>query len=281
MDAGYVMDDFLGIKTRSEFLGPPVERPVHELCPPPNEEYFEWINLLESVAAAGDKYTMMELGAGYGRWAVRAARLVRLYRQIPFHLVAVEAEPRHFKWLEQHMRDNEIDPCEQRLLQAAVSDKRGEMLFYIARPEGGDNEAAEWYGQALTKSYEVVGKAGQTSYEGHEVLELKSGWQTIRTECVLLKDIMPDVDRIDFIDMDLQAEELKVVASAIDVLDSKAVRLHIGTHERAIEDGLKELLTAHRWECTMDYKCLETNVTPWGPVNFIDGAQSWVNPRLA
>jgi FkbM family methyltransferase len=282
VDAGYVVD-FLGIKTRCEFLAATASEAMNVQTgyPPLDNEYFEWIALLESVSTAKDRYTMMELGAGYGRWAVRAARAVMVYRQIPFHLVAVEAEPRHFKWLGHHMRDNEIDPREQRLLKAAVSDKPGEMLFYIARPEGGNNEAAEWYGQALTNSYEVVGKATQSSYEGHDVLELKGGWRTIRTACVLLKDIMPDVGRIDLIDMDLQAEELKVVASAIEVLDCRVVSLLINTHERAIEDGLRKLLTAHRWECKLDYKCLETNATPWGPISFLDGIQSWVNPRLA
>jgi hypothetical protein len=131
----------------------------------------------------------------------------------------------------------------------------------------------------LTKSYEVVDNTGRDSYEGHSVLQLKSGWQAIRTQSVLLEDIIPDVDRVDLIDMDLQAEELKVLTSAIDLLDRKVVRLHIGTHERAIEDGLRALLTTHGWKCTADYKCNETAATPWGLVTFLDGVQSWVNPR--
>ena len=36
--------------------------------PPIDEEYFEWVDLLESVRDARGAYTMMELGAGYGRW---------------------------------------------------------------------------------------------------------------------------------------------------------------------------------------------------------------------
>lgn len=281
-DAGY-QADFLGIRKRSEFLSGPAEEAmrVETVYPPINEEYFEWIDLLESVLAAKEKYTMMELGAGYGRWSVRAAFAVRLYRQIPFHLVAVEAEPRHFNWIGQHMRDNGIDPSEHTLLRVALSDRAGETLFYVGTPAGGDNQAAEWYGQALVQAYEVVHRPGEANYEGYDVVKLASGYEAIQTKCVLLDDIMPDTNRIDLVDMDLQGEELKVIASAIDILDRKVVRLHIGTHGPVIETGLRRLLAGHRWECRADYECLKENETPWGPVRFLDGLQSWVNPRLA
>ena len=36
-------------------------------------EYFEWLDLLHAVQDARDRFVMVELGAGYGRWAVRAA----------------------------------------------------------------------------------------------------------------------------------------------------------------------------------------------------------------
>jgi hypothetical protein len=135
--------DFFGIKTRAKFLSAAFAESmrVRTVYPPVDEEYFGWIDLLESVAAARGSYTMMELGAGYGRWAIRAGRVVALQRQIPFHLVAVEAEPQHFKWLQQHLRDNEIDPREHTLLNAAVSDRPGKSLFYIAdrrRRSGGE-----------------------------------------------------------------------------------------------------------------------------------------------
>ena len=275
--------DFLGIKKRSEFLAGAAGEAmrVDTVYPPINEEYFEWIDLLESVLAAKEEYTMMELGAGYGRWTVRAACVVRLYRQIPFHLVAVEAEPRHFKWIGQHMRDNGIDPSEHTLLRVAVSDRAGEALFYVGAPSGGDDQAAEWYGQALTQSYEVVHGSAEVNYESYEVLKLASGYEAIKTKSVLLCDILPDTDRIDLIDMDIQREEMNVVASAIDILDRKVARLHIGTHGPAIEAGLRKLLGDHGWECRADYECLKENETRWGPVKFLDGLQSWVNPRFA
>ena len=56
---------------------PAIEGPWQVSIPPVDEEYFEWIDLLESVQAAGGSYTMLELGAGYGRWGVRAGLAAR------------------------------------------------------------------------------------------------------------------------------------------------------------------------------------------------------------
>ena len=275
--------DFLGAKVRTEFVTGAVASGAHVTTqyPPLDEEYFEWIDILESVRAAKGEYTMVELGAGYGRWAVRAACAVRRCRpDLPFHLVAVEAEPKHFQWMKQHFRDNDVDPRKHTLVNAAVGEEAGTAMFYVGSPESGGNVAADWYGQALTKSYEEVEKRKFVKYEGFRVIKLKSGWQAIETECVVLGSLIGDLKRVDLIDMDVQGAELKVVHSSIDVLDRNTVRMHIGTHDREIEEGLRELFQAHGWECRADYKCLETNETPWGPVEFSDGVQSWLNPRL-
>ena len=273
--------DFLGIRTRCEFSagGIITAMPVHTPADP-HEDYFEWIDLLESIMAAKDRYTMMELGAGYGRWSVRAAAALHQLRGLPFHLVAVEAEPRHYRWLEQHMSDNRIAPDARTLIQGVVSDHRDDVLFYVGTSSESD-EPASWYGQAVIQAHEqpheAVDGAPSGRYEGQEVVMLKSGWKSVKTRSYLLTDILPETDRIDLIDMDVQGEELKVILAAMDVLDRRVVRLHIGTHSHEIEAGLRELLSRHGWECMADYPCAQTNQTPWGPVQFVDGVQSWLN----
>lgn len=80
--------------------------------------------------------------------------------------------------------------------------------------------------------------------------------------------------------MDVQGAELDIVRSAIDDLDRKVCRLHIGTHSRDLERGLKAALTSHGWICHFDYPCQSKAETPFGPVSFDDGVQGWTNPRL-
>src|SRR6185503_19152070 len=52
--------DFLGIKTRVEF-GSSGSSGLPSTPEGPNEEYFEWICLFDSIMAAKDQYTMMAL----------------------------------------------------------------------------------------------------------------------------------------------------------------------------------------------------------------------------
>ena len=272
--------DFLGVKTRCEFLAGPAitAMPIHIFAP--HEDYFEWIDVLESIMAAKDQFTMMELGAGYGRWSVRAAAAVRQLRQLPFHLVAVEAEPRHYSWLQQHIFDNDIPFHACTLIQGVVSDHRDCLLFYVESPAGANDESASWYGQSIVQEHEVVDESPFGNAEGDEAIRLRSGWKAISVHSYLLTDILPKTERIDLMDIDIQGEELKVISSSIDELDRRAVRLHIGTHSHDIETGLRQLLSGHGWKCKADYPCAQTNPTPWGQIDFVDGVQTWINPRL-
>ncbi|HEV8415707.1 MAG TPA: FkbM family methyltransferase [Bryobacteraceae bacterium] len=272
--------DFLGIRTRCEFLAGAarIAMPIH--LAGPHEDYLEWVDVLESVMAAKGQFTMMELGAGYGRWSVRAAVALRQLRRLPFHLVAVEAEPRHYCWLQQHMFDNHIPFHACTLIQGVVGDHRGDVLFYVGTPSSERDEAASWYGQAVVQPHETADELPYAAYGGQDAVRLKSGWTSIKTHSYLLTDILPATERIDLIDIDIQGEEFKVISAAIDALDQRVVRLRIGTHAHEIETELRQLLVQHGWECKADYPGAQTNQTPWGPVEFVDGVQTWVNPRV-
>lgn len=280
--------DFLGTKIRQEFVAglSVASEPtfVTTSKPAADEEYFEWIDLLESAASARDSYTMIDLGAGYGRWAVRAAFAVRqLHGSMPYHLIAVEAEPTVFEWLNLHFTDNGLDPRAHSLIHGAASGTDQEVMFYIGGPRGGpyDRSPDNWYGQALTQDYDTASKSEPDGfYKGHPVLRHASGWRSIRVPGIRLTNLLRDQHLVDLIDMDIEGQELPVIRSAIAELNAKVKRLHIGTHGKEIEAGLRELLSAHGWHCRADYTLFTTSETPWGPISFENGAQSWVNPRL-
>ena len=275
--------DFLGCRTQCSFVAGTAgyAGEIHTTYPSIDEEYFEWIDLLESVVEARNNYTFIELGAGFGRWAVRAACAARHWRQPRVRLIAVEAEPRHFQWMVQHLSDNGINPDDHMLIQAVVSEKPGNAMFYIGGPESGSNSASEWYGQAIMQPHERVAGLAHDQYENREVVKLKSGWRVIARDSVTLKDVMKDAGVVDLIDLDVQGEEAKVISSAIETLNRQAKRLHIGTHSREIEKDIRKRLKKNDWRCLADYECLRSNETPWGTVKFGDGVQSWVNLKLA
>jgi hypothetical protein len=95
--AGFAVD-FLGTTYKTEYFTMWEQQERYEAPQHPafDEEYFEWIDLLEAVAWARDRFTMLELGAGFGRWTARAAAAAK-QPGIPYFLVAVEGEPTHFR----------------------------------------------------------------------------------------------------------------------------------------------------------------------------------------
>jgi len=282
--------DFLGTLTRHEFVAGllpgrcyPIE--VQDYYPDFDEEYFEWIALLEAVVSARGSFTMIELGAGFGRWTVRAAAAWRqCHPDLPIRLIAVEPEPVVFGWMRQHFADNDVDERGHSLIHAAISDAPGSAMFYIGGPRGGpfDRHPNSWYGQALTKDYDAAGlNRPDGVYAGFRVIEHSSGWRSIRIPTLSLRCILKDLDGVDLIDLDIEGQELISLSQAIEELDAKVKRLHIGTHSREIETGLRHLLPAHGWQCQADHSLHSSSQTPWGVIHFENGVQSWVNPRLS
>jgi FkbM family methyltransferase len=247
---------------------PSVHGEARDRCLPPfDEEYLEWIDIVESVRDARGCYTMIELGAGFGRWLVRAVAVLRqLAPDLPFALVAVEAEPTHMRFLREHFTLNGIDPDAHWLIEAAVRARKGFAKFAIGR-------ATSWYGQA------IVGDASRLDRLRRLWRRPAADVDVVRT--IDLCTILARFERVDLIDLDVQGQELEVLAAAADDLDRRAVRLHVSTHTAAIEAGLRELLAAREWELINDYACGARSATPFGEIAFGDGVQTWVNPRLA
>ena len=278
--------DFLGVKTRVKYTekmvagGTEERSPYFSQTPLPvfDEEYFEWVDVIEAVKAARDEFVMIELGAGYGRWLVRAVAALRQLNPIPFNLVAVEAEPTHFEWLQEHLRDNDIDPKGQTLIEAAVNDTGDPVKFCVGNPSG-------WYGQSIApgtpahRLWRIFLRARSLLGAGRTRIGEQDGG-TMLVRGITLNTILRDLPRVDLVDLDLQGAELDVLGASVERLDAQVKRVHIGTHGADIEDGLRALFRAHGWRLVNDYPCHSRSSTPYGEIEFQDGVQTWVNPRV-
>jgi FkbM family methyltransferase len=266
--------NFFGVKSRRAFCKSLLTQHMpSDQYPPLNEEYFEWIDVLESVAAARSRFVMLELGAGYGRWlanAVGAARRCKLR----YHLVAVEAEPAHFQYLRRNLRDNGIPFWRRTLVQAAVGAQPGHVWFHVGNP-------SEWYGQAIDPDRDAIAPKLGNRFGARQTRErLPDGSERALVPVVSLDQLLRPLSRVDLIDLDVQGLELEVL-SAAKLLDQKVARVHVGTHNHEVEHGLRELFHGLGWVSRADFPCLTPEVpTPFGPVSFQDGVQSWLNPKL-
>ena len=278
--------DFLGTITRYAFeedMPSPCKDRTKQTTPANlpqfDEEYFEWADLLESVKQAKNRYVFVELGAGYGRWTVRASQAIKRLNPMSFHAVAVEAEPTHFEFLKLHFRDNGLDPCDHRLIRAAVWRKRGLTKFYIGNASG-------WYGQAIAQSGTLHSLKQWTMACLHLVFYRLGLIQASRRQrvtwvpAITLSKILSECQYVDLLDMDIQGAELDVIARDIKVLNDKVRRIHVGTHNAIVEEGLRRIFSDNGWLNIWDYQFNNTNETPYGSIFFQDGVQTWVNPAL-
>ena len=252
---------------------------IKSTLPPTNENYFSWLDLIDAVTLARDNFVMIELGAGYGRWLVNAAFLLKRVNSIPYQLIGVEAEPTHYHFLQKHFLDNNIDMGCCELINKAITVNKKIERFWVGNPSG-------WYGQAIK---EEPGNHRNLFHEWliriSKRLGLFSDYNTedqsvIWVLGVSLSTIMKKYNHIDYIDMDVQGTELSIITDAITEMNCKVKRIHIGTHSREIEDGLHTLFLQHGWICVNDYRCNSESDTPYGKIVFIDGLQTWVNNKI-
>jgi FkbM family methyltransferase len=269
--------DFLGMMTQRRFAGwPDTPGHVRTTYPPFNEEYFEWVDLLESVLEAREQFTMIELGAGFGRWLARGAIAAQYRGGLPYRLVGVEAEPDHFRWMKVHFEDNRVDLTRCTMIEAAVAGKDGSVGFTVG-------SADTWYGQAVVNYPSLI---ESFSTWVRKAVRLQTRANTIpphrvrKVRAVSLASLLGPLEKVDLIDLDVQGAELEVLTAAPVPLREKVKRVHVGTHSGPIENCLRTFFRQLGWDNRNDYSCGQEQLTPYGRIAFQDGVQTWVNPRI-
>lgn len=282
-EAGWDVN-FLGVKTKVSYFSLferladySSAREVQTSPPVQNEDYFEWVDLLESVLSAKGTFRMIELGAGWGKWMVNGAVAARR-AGLDYAVTGVEAEPKHFAWMEDHVEANELDRARATLVCAAVAGQEGEVWFHVG-------ESADWYGQ------KVEDEPPEESPEEPPVpwwqrllprrrAESADARRLVCVRAITLQSLLPDGVVVDLIDSDVQGSEADVFEAARDRLGETVRRVHIGTHSAENEERLRVLFGELGWQPLNDYACGRENETPYGVLAFEDGVQTWLNPRL-
>lgn len=272
--------DFIGARCKLHFsreIRSSSELYIKATVPHLSDEYFEWISLLQAAKRASGSFTVVELGAGFGRWSARAVLAAKQCGITDIKAILVEAEPCHAEWCKEHMIDNAISNFE--VIEAAVGAQKGEMLFVVREPNK-DFAPSDWYGQAANWTAENYHVATEETYYGHPVIDNGTGWGSIKVPVLPLDEILSATKSVDLIDMDIQGAEAEVVESSMAVLNAKVKAIHIGTHSTEIEGRVRSSFESHGWRRIWDYPLQQRVDTPFGPVSFDDGVQTWENPHF-
>lgn len=253
--------DWLGVGMRPQFLGEQTVEQLQRLMP---GDVHEWETLIRAVDAAHGSFTMVEVGAGFGRWTVNAGAAARRFRpDLRHRLVAVEAEPTHYRWLRQHTRANGLRRWSRtgtcRLVQAAVSGGgRGREPFYVGDP-------GNWYGQALVRP-DNAGFVGTTT----------------DVATVTLDSLLAGLYKLDLIDMDVQGAELEILEQAQPLLH-RVAHCYVETHSDDVHDRVRALLSLTH-QIVVDVKLGSVQQTQFGEACFDGGgvlACVWLRPHAS
>jgi FkbM family methyltransferase len=251
---------YLGEQTGAQFA----EFPLYlgaEGYPAISYELFKWRALLSAVADARKQFVMVSAGAGFGRWLVSTACALRQYNPMPFFFVGIEAEQTHFEWMLQHFRNNSIDPHEHRLWHAAIDAEPG-MTTLLS-----DTDPARWYGQTTANTFHGANSGDR--YRRHLV------------PCVSLSQALAELEIVDFLEVDIMGAEERAVPAAIHTINRKVRHIHIGIHAPHIDRVIEAVFAARDWKCACKFGCKSAGMTEFGHIEFAQGVQHWVNPRLA
>jgi FkbM family methyltransferase len=268
---GFVVD-FVGSRTRIGYV-----RGIEHLdgavggVPIPGDgfhaEAIEWVGLLKSVEHAGNSFTAMELGAGWGPWVVAGACAARQRGIGDVKLCAVEADPEHFRSLVEHFRDNGLNPSEHDLIRAAVGVAAG-----TARWPKVPDASADWGSRP-----QLAHEASSTDHVGRQFAE----WLEIPV--VPFGELLRKQPVWDLVHIDVQGWEVELCEAETALLESSVKWLVIGTHDYKLHGDLMDLMFRRGW-------LLENEKPPrfsWtaGAPSLIsmtthDGTQVWRNPRF-
>lgn len=264
--------DLTGARFKGAWWGNPEIAAFERYCerhPALDEEYFEWCDLLAAVDAARGAFTMIELGAGYGRWGVRGAKAALQHGLTP-HVVFVEAEPQHAAWIREALEMNGVSGS---VIEAALAYDGVPVPFLI---DATGYDAVNWYGQSRTH---LEAQATEETYHGHTIHRAGQFGQ-ILVPAITLEEVMDGLGVVDFIDADLQGAEREMILNSMPVLNGKCRRIHVGTHSEEIEDICRKAFTEAGWVKVWDFALQGDRDTPYGRCWFGDGVSSWINPRL-
>lgn len=197
--------------------------------------YREYASFLTAIdqAPRRDKFTAVELGAGWGPWISGVGKVCQREGFQKISLVGVEADEEKCQLMQEHMARNGLSA--EIIHGAAWSEDTTLKFPKIHRQD---------HGAAASES----GEHADPDYRG-------LAQQYLDVPAYSLKTICKSLGVIDYMHWDIQGAEVRVAESDPDLLNSRVRFLFIGTHSRPIEGKLTEFFYKHGWDILMQNPC--------------------------
>ena len=261
--------NFLGVRVRTSFSTPLRVFDGHvEGYPVPvgglQGETAEFIGTLRSVLDAGDRYALLECGAGYGPWMAMAAAAAKQRGVSDLRLYGIEGDAGHFRFMAEHMDDNGIGPEHCTMIYGAVGATAGTAQWAVV------DDAAEVYGGRPMDD-------GATDYHGARQSRL------VEVQVHGINDLLLREAVWDLVHVDIQGGEGGLCRAGIDAMNQRVRRVVIGTHSRALDGEVMAVFHAAGWVLENEKPTImvwREGAPTLETMARVDGVQVWRNPRL-
>jgi FkbM family methyltransferase len=233
--------------------GPPIPANWHA-------DIAEFGAVLRAVDLSKKRFTIVELGCGWGCWLNIAGTAAR-HAGREVHLVGVEGDEGHICFARESTATNGFTPGQVTLHHGIAAATNGTALFPRQSHAGGDWGLEPIFGATEAEQEATIG-AGS-----HDVLPM-----------IALADVVPGEAKIDLLHIDIQGGEANFIAGCLTELNRRVAYIVVGRHSRSIEGRLFEVMQGAGWILEMERPAILA-LTP-APEVVVDGVQGWRNPAL-
>ena len=221
----------------------------------------EFAGALRAVDLARKRFTMIELGCGWGCW-MNNTGVAAQRRGLAVHLIGVEGDQGHLAFAREALATNGIAADEYTLHRGIAGARNGTALF-PRQPRSGHDWGLE--ARPIRPRDARKWALRLNRYDELPVLGLDA--------------IIGDEPRIDLLHIDIQGAEAVLIRDCLETLNAKVAYIVVGTHSRAIEGYLMTTLLNAGWALEIERPAI-MEIKRRGPQTSVDGVQGWRNPRL-
>jgi FkbM family methyltransferase len=263
---GYLVN-FLGVAIDPKFFPAILDGRAGQVEPIPipanwHADIAEWAAALRAVELAKKRFTMIELGCGWGCWmnntGVAARRL-----GLDVRLIGIEGDPGHIEFAREACAANGFKPEEVELHHGVAGASAGVALF-----PRQDKAGVTWGLEPLFNPSPEALAAARASGDFDEL------------PVVGIETLAAGHKRVDLLHVDIQGGEADLIEQSLAFLGKAVAYILIGTHSREIEGRLFTALLAAGWVLEIERPAILA-MTGDGPKVTVDGVQGWRNPALS
>jgi hypothetical protein len=254
------------------------------------EGFSEWFSTAQAIARAKRSFTMVSLGAHYGKPMVNAVHMLRAVRPMPYRLVAAEGDPNLGPMLTEHFRENGVGSTSLTHINAVVGANNKPVLFPCTETRTGSNSALtsvdtiDAFVAAINDGGHAERSIAALLRDGTTGITITLAGTGVEAELrlmssVTLGDLLGPLDHVDYLDIDIQAAELDALPPFIDLIARRVGWIHLGTHGQGVHDAMAGMFRSNGFRIEIDWNPEATYETPGGSFRTQDGVLAVANPK--